>query len=79
MSVTKNSNVVAFENSIINLGTKIEAFLPMIKQVVNLAKMGAASTQNIEDDKVIVIVESVIALLEGGIGNVKTTLSQTQK
>jgi F420-0:gamma-glutamyl ligase len=78
MSVTKSDDVLSFENSIVNLGTKIEAFLPVIKQVINLAKIGVSSTQNKEDDKIVVIAETVVALLEGGINNVKSTLTPKQ-
>jgi F420-0:gamma-glutamyl ligase len=78
MSVTKGNDVLSFENSIVNLGTKIEAFLPVIKQVINLAKIGVSSTQNAEDDKIVVIAEAIVALLEGGIDNVKSTLTPKQ-
>jgi F420-0:gamma-glutamyl ligase len=78
MSVTKGTDVLSFENSIVNLGTKIEAFLPVIKQVINLAKIGVSSTQNAEDDKIVVIAEAIVALLEGGINNVKSTLTPKQ-
>jgi F420-0:gamma-glutamyl ligase len=78
MSVTKGNDVLSFENSIVNLGTKIEAFLPVIKQVINLAKIGVSSTQNAEDDKIVVIAEAIVALLEGGINNVKSTLTPKQ-